>query len=72
MDFRFVQNRQSRTTLNGENAYGIFGNQKVICYYRNDRLMLVLLTYSVLVADAKSIERIGPSITTVYARIKRD
>jgi len=32
-------------TLNGRNAYAVIGNQKVISYRRNVRLMLLLLTY---------------------------
>jgi len=42
MGFRVVQKSM---TLDGQNAYAVAGNQKVICYRRNVRLMLVLLTY---------------------------
>jgi len=42
MSFQFMQKSM---TLSGKNALAVTGNQKLICYGRNVRLMLVLLTY---------------------------
>jgi len=42
MGFRFVQKSMTLPYLERSNAHGINGNQKVICYGRNVRIVLVI------------------------------